>query len=347
VADDSVADPDVRRDVGQLPADGPPGADPSVLQVLDTDRHLQARLRQRGPDVVAYLAGPCVRELPVGQVDNVQRLPEGLAQIDRHVEHRPPEAVVGDGDEQCHTGTVESTHIDCAAGDRPICRAGVVSAVSGPDADPTVPDPETRNRLATDCRRCPALAGARECIAWGNGPADADVVVVGEAPGAGDPDADRWRGGNWTGLAYTSRHSGRRVRELMAAVGHPDAYYTNAVKCFPPDGEGSNREPTAEERANCRPYLRTELETVDPRVVVPTGRHATLSVLALAGDAGAVDGFLELVLESLDPPELDARVVPVLHPSYREVWLPRIGHTADSYRARLADLLAPEGSAGG
>jgi DNA polymerase len=216
------------------------------------------------------------------------------------------------------------------------------------DADPAYPDPDSRNALAEDCRRCPALAEARECISWGNGPADADVVVVGEAPGAGDPDADRWRGGNWTGLAYTSRHSGRRVRDLLAAVGHPDAYYTNAVKCFPraepSEGDGpdpadaTNREPTAEERANCRPYLREEIGAVDPRVVVPTGRHATESVFALADRE--LDGFLETVLEPFDFPALGVRVVPILHPSYQAVWLPRIEHTVASYRAALADLLA-------
>jgi DNA polymerase len=209
---------------------------------------------------------------------------------------------------------------------------------AGASTEPAAPDPETRNALAADCRRCPDLVASRECISWGNGPADAEVMVVGEAPGAGSPDADRWRGGNWTGLAYTSRHSGRRVRELMTAVGHPEAYYTNAVKCFPGDGEGSNREPTAEERANCRPYLREEVGTVDPRVVVPTGKHATQSVLALEGKS--VDGFIEHVLEPVDCPGLGVRVVPILHPSYQDVWLPEVEHTVASYRAAIADLLA-------
>jgi DNA polymerase len=203
------------------------------------------------------------------------------------------------------------------------------------------PDPETQNVLAADCRRCPALAEARECISWGNGPPDADVVVVGEAPGAGDPEADRWQGGNWTGLAYTSRHSGRRIRDLMADVGHGDAYYTNAVKCFPPDGEGSNREPTAEERANCRPHLRTELEQVDPHTVVTTGKHATESVLALEGKK--FERFLDSVLEPVGCPGLGVRVVPILHPSYQEVWRERLGHTPATYRAALADLLARRG----
>jgi len=87
---------------------------------------------------------------------------------------------------------------------------------------------DDRTVLEPACARCPALAESRTHISWGNGPPDAEVVVIGEAPGAGDPDADRWAGGNHTGLAYTSRHSGRAIRRLFEAVG-VEAYYTNAV----------------------------------------------------------------------------------------------------------------------
>jgi len=201
------------------------------------------------------------------------------------------------------------------------------------------PDPDTRNVLNPGCERCPDLVADRECISWGNGPRDATVVVVGEAPGAGTPDAERWRGGNWTGLAYTSRHSGRRIRDLLASVGFgsDDCYFTNAVKCFPADGEGGNREPTPEERANCRPYLREEIEGVDPAVVVPTGKHATLSVLALAG--AEIEGFLDSVLEPRECPPLDTVVLPILHPSYQDVWIGRLGHTPESYREALQAAL--------
>jgi DNA polymerase len=208
---------------------------------------------------------------------------------------------------------------------------------------PEFPPPESQNVLAADCRRCPALAERRECISWGNGPLEADVVVVGEAPGAGDPDADRWRGGNWTGMAYTSRHSGRRIRDLLADTGFgPDrCYFTNAVKCFPGDGAGSNREPTPAERERCRPYLAEEVAVVDPDAVVATGKHATASVCALEGiDAAAASGgFLDAVLEPVDCPELGVTLVPLLHPSYQDVWIGRLGYDADEYRARVAVAL--------
>lgn len=201
---------------------------------------------------------------------------------------------------------------------------------------PTFPD--APNALAEDCQRCPALVEDRECISWGNGPHDARIVVVGEAPGAGDPDADRWRGGNWTGMAYTSRHSGRRIRDVLADAGFPACYFTNAVKCFPADGEGSNREPTPEERAHCRPYLRTEIEQVGPDAVVPTGKHATQSVLALTDHD--LDGFLDSVLDTLSAPTLGATVVPLVHPSYQDVWIDRLGYSPESYRDAIADTLA-------
>jgi uracil-DNA glycosylase len=221
--------------------------------------------------------------------------------------------------------------------------------------DAAYPDPTRRNEYG-DCRRCPTLADCRERISWGVGPRDAALVVVGEAPGAGDPDAGRWKGGNWTGMAYTSRASGRKVRAMVADLGYADgAYYTNAVKCFPcaeresadaGDGDGqdaprvTNREPTAEERANCRPYLLDEIATVAPDWVLATGRHATASLFAV--DGRPVEGFLDLVLEPVDLSGVEPPILPLLHPSYQEVWLSRLGHTRASYLREIRAVLDGE-----
>ncbi|MFC4540707.1 uracil-DNA glycosylase family protein [Halosolutus amylolyticus] len=209
---------------------------------------------------------------------------------------------------------------------------------SGSRDDP--PFPTARHVLEDDCRRCPALVEHRECISWGTGDPDASVVVVGEAPGYGTPEADRWRGGNWTAKAYTSRHSGRRIRRMLAQVGYgEEAYYTNAVKCFPADPEAptSNREPTAEERANCRTHLLTELDLVDPDVVLATGKHATKTVLAAENQD--LDGFVDGVLDPIDCDRLGVWLVPILHPSYQDVWIGRLGYDADEYLAAIGETL--------
>lgn len=198
--------------------------------------------------------------------------------------------------------------------------------------EPSFPDPEERTPLADDCRRCPELVRARERISWGVGPDDATLVVVGEAPAAGDPEADQWRGGNLTGMAYTSRASGRKIRQLVTDLGYAgDCYYTNAVKCHPP----KNRDPTDAEKANCRPYLLNEIAVIDPKAILTTGKHATQSVLMASGHD--LDDFLESVLAPVDT-ELGT-VVPMLHPSYQEVWLSRLGHTRESYLDALRALL--------
>ncbi|AGB35948.1 uracil-DNA glycosylase [Natronococcus occultus] len=226
---------------------------------------------------------------------------------------------------------------------------------SNDDSGPVEPPfPDSRNVIEPGCRRCPALAENRNCISWGTGPLDADVLVVGEAPGSGNPDADRWKGGNWTGKAYTSRHSGRRIRRMLETVGYDeDAYYTNAVKCFPAseeprsstesgetaseDASASNREPTDEERANCRAHLVTEVETLEPDVVLATGKHATKSVLAAEGRV--LDGFIDAVLEPVRCETLDTWLVPILHPSYQDVWIVRMGYEPEEYLAEIGATL--------
>lgn len=217
-------------------------------------------------------------------------------------------------------------------------RRPIVSA-AGREYVAEFPNPDSQHVLAEGCARCPALADARECISWGQGSLDADLVVVGEAPGAGDPDADTWRGGNHTGMAYTTRHSGRRVRELVADLGFPDAYFTNAVKCHPPE----NRAPTPAERATCRTHLAAELADIDPDAILATGKHATTALLAMADQS--LDGFVATVGDCvrdgrpLDWPAFDAALVPALHPSYQDVWLSRLELTHEEYATGLHEAV--------
>ena len=96
----------------------------------------------------------------------------------------------------------------------------------------------------------------------GEGPADAPVVIVGEAPGASE---------DKQGRPFVGR-AGKLLDELLAEAGlvREDVFITNVVKARPP----GNRDPRADEVAHYMPWLETQLALIQPRLVVPLGRHA-------------------------------------------------------------------------
>ena len=96
----------------------------------------------------------------------------------------------------------------------------------------------------------------------GDGPADAEVVIVGEAPGASE---------DKQGRPFVGR-AGKLLDQLLeeAGLSRESVYVTNVVKARPP----GNRDPKADEVAHHRPWLERELELIDPQLVVPLGRHA-------------------------------------------------------------------------
>jgi uracil-DNA glycosylase len=96
----------------------------------------------------------------------------------------------------------------------------------------------------------------------GEGSATADVMLVGEAPGASEDEQGR---------PFVGR-AGRLLDELLAEAGlrREDVYITNVVKARPP----GNRDPKASEVVHCMPWLEAELALIQPRLVVPLGRHA-------------------------------------------------------------------------
>ncbi|MCY3559784.1 MAG: uracil-DNA glycosylase [bacterium] len=121
--------------------------------------------------------------------------------------------------------------------------------------------------LAADCTRCP-LSEGRTTVVFGTGDPDADLMLVGEGPGA---EEDRH------GLPFVGR-SGRLLDELLAqevGLDRSAVYIANVVKCRPPD----NRDPLPEEIAACRPYLQRQVELVAPRVLVTLGNFATKVLL--------------------------------------------------------------------
>ncbi|QDX40425.1 uracil-DNA glycosylase family protein [Salarchaeum sp. JOR-1] len=133
----------------------------------------------------------------------------------------------------------------------------------------------------TACERCGDLVESRSRIVNGTGPADADVVFVGEAPGEQE---DR------EGVPFVGR-SGDVLDSALGEHGLPRkrVRITNCVRCRPPD----NRDPSTEELANCRPYLEAELDQIDPEVVVTLGKvpseHLLGRDVAVTSEAGTVE----------------------------------------------------------
>jgi len=131
----------------------------------------------------------------------------------------------------------------------------------------------------TDCERCPALVDSRTQIVNGVGPEDADILFIGEGPGANE-DAQ--------GEPFVGR-SGTVLTDALidAGVLRDEVRITNCVRCRPPE----NRDPQTEELSNCREYLDGEIQTVDPELIVTLGKVPSQHVLdrsvAVTKEAGS------------------------------------------------------------
>jgi DNA polymerase len=131
------------------------------------------------------------------------------------------------------------------------------------------------------CTRCEDLVASRTQIVNGTGPVDADLLLVGEAPGG---DEDR-RGEPFVG------RSGDVLDEALAAVGidREDVRISNCVRCRPPE----NRDPSATELEHCRTYLDREVAAVDPTLVVALGKvpseHLLGRDIAVTNEAGTIE----------------------------------------------------------
>src|SRR3954467_2843054 len=116
---------------------------------------------------------------------------------------------------------------------------------------------------ARGCAKCPELVATRTQVVFGAGNADADLMFVGEAPGANE---DRM------GRPFVGR-AGKLLSQLLVEVGleRADVFITNVLLCRPP----GNRDPHPGEIENCRDYLMRELEHIEPKVVCTLGNFAT------------------------------------------------------------------------
>ena len=120
--------------------------------------------------------------------------------------------------------------------------------------------------VAESCTAC-GLAATRNSVVFGVGAEDAELMFVGEAPGKNED----LQGEPFVGAA------GQLLNRLLdeAGIARDRTYIANVLKCRPP----GNRDPRPEEIESCKGYLRSQLELVDPRVVVTLGNFATKLLL--------------------------------------------------------------------
>jgi DNA polymerase len=127
------------------------------------------------------------------------------------------------------------------------------------------------------CVKCPNLASSRTNVVFGVGNLDAQVMFVGEAPGA-DEDV---QGEPFVGAA------GQLLTKIIGATGltRNDVYIANILKCRPdmPPGVSGNRKPTPEEMQTCIPYLHEQIDLIQPKVLVALGGTAVEGLLGLTG----------------------------------------------------------------
>ena len=152
-------------------------------------------------------------------------------------------------------------------------------------APPAAPEPSgdaaealaRQAAAAASCTRC-RLAEGRRSVVFGMGSADADLMFIGEGPGAQE---DR------QGLPFVGP-AGELLTKIIQAIDlrREDVYIANVVKCRPP----GNRDPQPDEVAACRDWLHDQIETVKPRVIVMLGKVAAQTLLGSDETLGRMRG---------------------------------------------------------
>jgi DNA polymerase len=143
---------------------------------------------------------------------------------------------------------------------------GTVSEGQKPEA--AAPLLEELRTTVLACTRCPNLVAFRHSVVFGIGNSNAELMFVGEAPGA-DEDLQ--------GEPFVGR-AGELLTKIIQTMGYQrsDVYIANVLKCRPdmPPGSSGNRQPTPTEMETCLPYLRQQIELIRPKVMIALGATA-------------------------------------------------------------------------
>jgi len=136
---------------------------------------------------------------------------------------------------------------------------------------------EELNGLICNCMKCP-LGDTRKNFVFGSGNSHSDVLILGEGPGADEDEQ---------GLPFVGR-SGKLLTDILKAIKfeREQVYIANIVKCRPP----GNRTPYPEEMECCMPYLRKQIELIDPKVILCVGLTAAQGLLKKKDALGKMRG---------------------------------------------------------
>jgi DNA polymerase len=176
---------------------------------------------------------------------------------------------------------------------------------------------------ASACTRCPQLASTRTTVVFGSGNADADLMFVGEAPGANE---------DKQGLPFVGQ-AGRLLEQLLNEIGlsRSDVFIANVLKCRPP----GNRDPLPQEIESCQEYLYRQLELIEPLVVCTLGNFSTK---LLRGDPLGITR-LHGRAETRRIGPRTVRLYPLFHPA-AALYTPSMLATLREDFARIPELLA-------
>jgi uracil-DNA glycosylase family 4 len=165
-----------------------------------------------------------------------------------------------------------------------------------------------RADVGDDCSRCKLHTLGRKQIVFGVGNPDADLMFVGEAPGA---DEDR------LGIPFVGR-AGQLLTKIIEAIDlkREDVYIANVIKCRPPQ----NRNPEQDEVETCEPFLFRQIDVIKPKVIVALGTFAARALLRTLDPISRLRGRVY--------DYRGAKLIPTFHPAYllrnpaskREVW---------------------------
>jgi uracil-DNA glycosylase family 4 len=168
---------------------------------------------------------------------------------------------------------------DIVEGHTPACPKNNLGGPSRTGIDSAAPSKAKIDKLGavrtrvSACVKCPNLASSRTQTVFGVGNPDAEIMFIGEAPGA-DEDAQ--------GEPFVGR-AGQLLTKIIRAMGfaREEVYIANILKCRPdvPAGSFGNRTPTPREMQTCRPYLMEQIDIIRPKVIVALGAVAVEGLL--------------------------------------------------------------------